>query len=512
MQTEGEANAIAWGLSDFNKSAIRILKSQDTILWKQEKIPTLQECKNDELTIFARGTCFEIGVELSPSTNWKKSLEEFIHSWEDQSQYLTLDIQIKCEDKVIPRETSYVQKLTQTKGSTLVMDQKIIKKTSNGLFIGTITSLRVPAQYLDVDLTLVLQLSVVVPSSQTPSNYKQGMCSEEKEVRALLETGRYHPPYIAPRVVPIPIRIIESLSIQCWSRNIDSWTSLNSVEIRNVHPKKDILIRHIGINLNASLRTEKIIRSNDVQNSTNVSSLLPPLQCTSTNKAINELTGTTSVLLLPCSAPIEPWFNVVDLSHNFHQSYQDTTEMIRIKRGECHTIVYHISPRHVVNDSSLPSSTSGIPPSALSGHFLTPVDVWWIECPEMSEPSVASSLQAVPSFTAENLSAYSEEDCIINTASLCWGIEKVMGREFAVEIDGPSIIHPLVPIELKLRISNLTSEIRTISLYLQQPKDAHLFNESPPASTLLDGEYEAQQQTQWRNSGLVNHHIAVPIR
>jgi hypothetical protein len=509
MQTEGEANAIAWGLSDFNKSAIKILKSQDTILWKQEKTPALHECRNDEMTIFARGTSFEIGVEVSPSANWKKSREEFIRSWENQAQYLTLDIQIKCEDKIIPRETSYIQKLTQTQGSTLVMDQKIIKKTNNGLFFSTITSLRVPAQYLDVDLTLVLQLSVVVPSSQTPSNFKQGMGREEKEVRALLETGRYHPPYIAPREVPIPIRIIESLSIQCWSRNIDSWTSLNSVEIRNMHPKKDILIRHIGINLNASLRTEKIIRSNDVQN---VSTLLPPLQCTSTNQTINELTGTTSVLLLPCSVPIEPWFNVVDLSHNFHQNFQDSSEMIRIKRGECHTIVYHISPRHVVNDSSLPSS-SGIPPSALSGHFLTPVDVWWIECPETSEPSIASSLQTTSTYTSEDLSAYSEEDCIINTASLCWGIEKIMGREFAVEIDGPSVIHPLVPVELKLRISNLTSETRTINLFLQQPKDAHLFDESPPSSSaLLDSEYEVQQQTQWRNSGLVNHHITVPIR
>ena len=511
MQTEREANAIAWGLSDFNKSTMKIFKSKDTVLWKNEKIPMLQECPshNNEITIIARGTCFEIGVEVSPSINWKKSYEEFICSWENQSQYIAIDIQIKSGDKIIPRETSYVQKLTQTKGRTLAMDQKIIKKTSNGLFFGTITSLRVPAQYLDVDLTLVFQLSVVVPSSKTPSNYKQGMSSEEKEVRALLETGRYHPPYIAPREVPIPIRIIESLSIQCWSRNIDSWTSLNSVEIRNMHPKKDILIRHIGVNLNASLRTEKIIRSNDDQ--ANVSSLLPPLQCTSTNKAINELTGTTSVLLLPCSVPIEPWFNVVDLSHNFQQNYQDTAGMIRIKRGECHTIVYQISPRHVVNDSSSPSSTSGIPPSALSGHFLTPVDVWWIECPETSEPSVPSALRTSPTFTSEDLSAYSEEDCIINTASLCWGIEKLMGREFAVEIDGPSIIQPLVPVELKLRISNLTSESRTIHLYLQQPKYAHLYNESPP-SALLDSEYESQQQMQWRNSGLVNHHITVPIR
>jgi hypothetical protein len=541
MQTEAEANAIAWGLSDFNKSMIKIFKSKDNILWRQDQedeskgesssqstepplLPILQECQPNIPTIFARGTCFEIGVEVTPPSNWKRPLEEFIRSWETQSQYLSLDLLIKCDEKIIPRETSYVQKLTQTRATTaatrttqggLLLDQKIIKRTKTGLFIGTITSLRVPAQYLDVSLSLVLQLSIVVPSSQMPSNYRHGMSPEEKEVRALLETGRYHPPYIAPREVPIPIRIIESLSIQCWSRNLDSWTSVNSVEMRNMHPLRDILIRHVGINLNASLRTEAIKRSYDsgpLGGMTN--SLHPPLQCTSTNKTINENIGATSVLLLPCSQPLEPWFNVVDLSQNPH----DTTEIIRIKRGESHTLVYHISPRHVVNDSTTSSSTSGIPPSVLSGHFLTPVDVWWIECPEnvLSSSDASSSMtrsSSPSSLPSGCLSSYSEEDCIINTASLCWGIEKITGREFAVEIDGPSSILSLHPVELKLRISNLTSERRSINLFLQQPKEAHLFDSPPPPlSTSVSEGYDTQQQDQWRSSGIVNHHITLPIR
>jgi hypothetical protein len=286
-----------------------------------------------------------------------------------------------------------------------------------------------------------------------------------------------------------------------------------------MHPVRDILIRHIGVNLNASLRTETIKRSHE---SLSMNSLYPPLQCTSTNKTINENIGTASVLLLPCTLPLEPWFNVIDLSRNANES----TDIIRIKRGESHTIVYHISPRHVVNDPTLSSSTSGIPPSALSGHFLTPVDVWWIECPEnlLSSDSLTASSECSSSFSSQSLSSYSEEDCVINTASLCWGIEKVNGREFAVEIEGPSSILTLQPVELKLRISNLTSEMRSVNLFLQQPKEAHIFDAPPPLPPHLalspsglemktaSDEYDAQQQSLWRSSGIVNHHITLPIR
>lgn len=433
MQSELEANAIAWGLDGFQKSGLRVMTDSSSH-------GILQEVKCDQELVVTRGSCFLIGIEVFPSSKWTKSLDEFVLSWEAQSGFLQFHFQLQQGQNVIHRETTPAHKSQTNSDKENMLDIIIIKRTSGGLFIGARTSIHISADHTNKNITMQLVLSVVVPQSKIPSNHRSGMSVEELEVRALLESGRYHPPRVPPREVTLQIRVLESLEVKCWSQSIEPTTALVCVELRNMHPYKSLLIHHLEVNLEGSLRIEEMTLSSGEAAS------MP----TNLSKRLDE----AKVIFLSCDPPLNVWFDMREIC-NDHKSSQ--SDLIEIGAGEGYNVVFNISPKSVINEVystgsntlALPLSSCGLPPVDFSGNFITPVEVRWMEGDSELPPV--------------------ETNSVVTSTSVCWSVESRAGREFIIEFEGPPVARVLEPIILRLTISNFTAEKRHVKLFLQRP-------------------------------------------
>jgi hypothetical protein len=434
MQSEQESNAIAWGLDGFQKSSLRVMT--DTF-----SHGNLQAVPLDQELIITRGSCFLIGIEVFPSSKWTKGLDEFISTWEAQSGFLQFQLQLQHGQNVIHRETTPAHKTQTDLEKQNALDGVVITRSSGGLFIGTRTSIQIPTEHSNKKITMNLVLSVVVPQSKMPSNHCRGMSVEELEVRALLESGRYHPPRVPPKEISLPMRVLESLEVKCWSQSIEPTTALVCIELRNAHPHKSLLIHHLEVNLEGSLRIEEMAMSC-------VDGV--PSAPVSLGKQDTE----AKVIFISCEPPLNVGFDMLEVCS---QNKSSLLNPIVIGAGEGYNVVYNISPKSVINEvlatvgnpQILPLSSCGPPPVNFSGNFITPVEVRWVEGDSELRPA--------------------EKDCVVTSTSLCWSVENRLGREFTIEFDGPPTAQVLEPITLRLTISNFTSDKRHVKVFLQRP-------------------------------------------
>ena len=480
MQNEHEANAIAWGLDEFQKSSLRVMTDAMS--------ENLEPFIGDEL-IVTRGARFNVGMEFLPSSKWGKSLEEFTSSWGAHGEFLQFQLQLREGDRAVHRETSLAQKYSMESSAENKLDGVIIRNTHDGVFVGTHTALQLPAEYTNCSLTLTLVLSVVVPPSKTPSNYRLGMSPEEQEVRALLESGRYRPPRVTPRELHLSVRLIEALEVKCWAQAVEPTASLVSLELRNRHPYKSLVVHHFEVNLESSVRIEELpVKS------------LPTADPSQTQ---------SKVILSACHPPLDVWFNLIEVCDPTEE--HSPVSAITIARGEAHCIVFNLSPKSVVNEvlsawgggeQHLPLSSCGLPPPDFSGDFITPVEVRWTEARGAGGPA--------PPPVGDGAAA-ADVNCIVTNASLYWGVDKRVGKEFTIDFDGPASGLCLQPLSLCLTVTNFTSDRRSVRVFLQQPDcDEDLFH---VVSASSPGEMQAsKQQIQWMSEGVVNYDIEVSLK
>ena len=124
---------------------------------------------------------------------------------------------------------------------------------TKSFFVGTRTSIEVPADFINENLEFSLEVAVIIPLSNIPSNFRANMSEEELSLRALLEGGRYRAPKIDPIRLALPVSIINSLKVECFARAINPWHSILEVSMSNIHPYNALLIESVEFNMPATL-------------------------------------------------------------------------------------------------------------------------------------------------------------------------------------------------------------------------------------------------------------------
>ena len=242
-------------------------------------------------------------------------------------------------------------------------------------------------------------------------------------------------------------------------------TTLACVELRNMHPCKHLLVHHLEVNLEGSVRIVEVTTLSSAERQS--------------TQAMHLSHNDSKVLLLACEPPLNVWFNILEVGDE-----NGSTETgyygypITVSVGEAYTVVYRLSPKSVVNEvlstfnasttqpTTLPLSSCGLPPVGVCGDFISPVEARWTEMRSRKDQAPSS-----PSVTT------SEKDLIVSSTSLCWRVEKRSGEEFTIEFEGPSEARVLEPFPLRLIVTNFTGVKRSVQVYLQRPNcDDKLFH------------------------------------
>jgi hypothetical protein len=265
------------------------------------------------------------------------------------------------------------------------------------------------------------------------------MSSEELALRAMLEGGRYRVPKVEPIEVSLPAIILDPLQIECWSKSINPWCALLGVEISNAHPYQAVSIQNVEINMPATLS----VYENNVHN---------PVQHQTNEEGHNRYTYT------PCYPPVHNWLDTIPVpathsrstpNDNFSASSSSST---LVASGEAVTKVFKVSQKDACH-RNIPLSESNhhfqcekfaqflygdVPPSSLSGNFVSPVDIRW--CEVSQSPSHGTELNNTISLMQSTVPIY-------------WELDKREGTEFIVDIRGPNEGDRFKPISLEVRSS-----------------------------------------------------------
>lgn len=280
----------------------------------------------------------------------------------------------------------------------------------------------------------------------------------------------FRPPKVSPRVIEIPIKIIDSLRISCWSRPINTLSSFLCIELKNLHPWHDVTIRDVDIHLS---RTLKISTKNSYES------------------------------LYQCMPTVDTWFNLEKITNN--DARNECKADINIRCGETYCVVYRVIPKSVVNNvgvniispnskitmpananttSLVALSYSSLIPYQLSGAFVTPIDIMW------NETSKSSFIdeRTPTSVTEEQTTNYpfSNPSVICTSTSLRWEMIERTQNDVAIEIEGPAFGKIFEPTQLLIHISNCTPVERNLILYLECPvTDAKIYGKRYDSNTIL---------------------------
>lgn len=459
MQNEAVSHAINWGLDEFQKCKIRALISNHVVSSSESHSNScMVVCKPESKIILTQSSQFDVGLEIYRDSSSTQNVEDFVWAIEKHSPFFVLDVDINNSDtnEVIQRDTRKAEKPLDDSNKY----QLQFRRTNDGFLVWRSMSIQTTEGFLTSKVSLNLSLSINVPTSKIPSSYRSTMSTEEKEIKAYLEGGRYRPPKVSPRTLSIPINIIESLQINTWSRPLGTMNCFLCIELKNNHPWRDILIKHTEVHLE---RTFKVGHRYNTSTSYGHE---------------NEVFE----VLYQCSPTVDNWFAMENIPSQIENkpTNVESVEDILIRHGEIFHLVVRIAPKSIVNNvgvgmvtgngvavtsttspihasSNTPNSLnnaaisySGILPHHLSGDFITPVDVVW------DEGELGTSLNAQNTTVSSGKSHTS----IVSSSSIRWSLFARSQNDIVVEINGPSVAYAYASVNLLVNVCNCTPRER----------------------------------------------------
>lgn len=391
------------------------------------------------------------------------TVEDFTESFEKHKQFLKFDMRLQLGGRtVVRRETADAQKCRSGQDNgKILLDCVLFQRKSGSFYIGenikfpntlivgnisicsvsfagTTTSIQLPQEYVNMPIHLTLEVSVVIPESIKPTNHRAHMSSEEMALRAMLEGGRYRVPKIEPIALSLPIVVIDSLQVECWSKATSPWSALLGVELSNMHPHLALQIQNVEVNLPASLS----VYDN-------------PLYDHTSGDATDE---NPPRLYSPCFPPVQQWLDAVPLPAA--QAASTPTPAL-IASGETLALVFKVSQkrtgRHMTSMSACcdgsqcwdfaQSLRCAVPPPTLSGDFVSPVDIRWREVPPHASLDTPECVRG-----AEMGTCAGNFNFMQSTAPVYWELERREGNEFVVDISGPKEGRKFQPLTLQVII------------------------------------------------------------
>jgi hypothetical protein len=262
MLTDSELGLTSWGLGDFQAAELTAYVCMDGLHMHTPEAAgaplsaAAAAARGADLTL-VHGAPVELGFRVSPPPSCSNP-ESFLDMWIREAKRISLDVEFTTTEGVVINVGTSSIMTCSTSDSEKVDEKKIIlhRKDATTLFMSKVIVVQVESAYTALDINLCLSLGVLAAQSKIPSVPRGAMGQEEQAIRAFLETGRYCPPKISPRLSVLTARIVNAVSIMPWSRSLGMWTHVLGVTISNTHPYKRLCIDKVSLVLDDTLLSD----------------------------------------------------------------------------------------------------------------------------------------------------------------------------------------------------------------------------------------------------------------
>lgn len=194
----------------------------------------------------------QIGIEVLPGPNSKVTLEQFADSFEKHYACLSFFFHLKNGQDVFSQESRTVETKSM---ESKQLSGAVLQRTKIGLRVTLETSFSVNEIHRHKSLELCMGLTVNLPRVILANG---GMMSalehEEKEIRALLDMQRFHPPRILPIETSVTVQIVSPLRMFNRCRELSPFTSLLTVTVQNALPDGEVSLLDLTIHMRETIK------------------------------------------------------------------------------------------------------------------------------------------------------------------------------------------------------------------------------------------------------------------